>query len=303
MARGISPDSPAARLRELLSQDGVVLAPGAYDALSARVVAAAGFPAVYMTGFGTSAGRLGRPDAGLLTLTEMADNARRIAAAIDVPLIADADTGYGNPINVMRTVQEFEQAGVAAIHLEDQVTPKKCGHVAGKQVIPRQEMVQKVRAAVAARRDPNFVLIARTDARAVLGLEEAIRRASDYRDAGADVIFVEGPESQVELRAVAQALPGVPLLYNWAETGRTPPLSAQAIAELGYKVIIFPTTTLLAATRAMQQAVERLRRDGSPLGAFEHMLSFDQFYEFIGWPELRRLEREYAVTEELEGEG
>jgi 2-methylisocitrate lyase-like PEP mutase family enzyme len=268
--------------------------PGAYDALSARVIKAAGFSAVYMTGFGTSAGRLGRPDAGLLTQTEMVDNARRIASAVDVPVIADADTGYGNPLNVMRTVQEYERAGVAAIHLEDQVMPKKCGHVAGKQVVPMQEMVQKLRAATAARRDPDFVLIARTDARATHGLAEAIRRGQAYRAAGADVVFIEAPESEIEVREVASAFAGVPLLYNWTDGGRTPPLPLDAIAALGFKIVLFPVTLLLAATRAMQQAVEVIRRDGTPLAASGHLMSFQAFNDFIGWPELRRAEAEYA---------
>src|SRR5712671_6537603 len=166
----------AARLRELLDSGQTIVAPGAFDPLSARLVEEAGFPAVYMTGFGTSAALLGRPDVGLLTMTEMAGNAGRIAACVDIPVIADADTGYGNPLNVMRTVALYEAAGVAGIHIEDQVAPKKCGHMEGKQVIPAEEMAQKLRAAVRARRDPDFVLIARTDARAVLGLEEALRR-------------------------------------------------------------------------------------------------------------------------------
>src|ERR687894_1384942 len=212
------------RLRELLSEPEPVLAPGAYDALSARLVEQTGFEAVYMTGFGTAASLLGRPDIGLLTFSEMVDNARRIAQAVEVPVIADADDGYGNPINVIRTVQEYENAGVAAIHIEDQVSPKKCGHLEGKQVIEASEMVEKVRAAVKARHSEDFVIIGRTDARAVEGMEEALERAHRYREAGVDVLFVEAPQSEEEIAAVAEAFPDMPLLFNWVESGKTPPV-------------------------------------------------------------------------------
>src|SRR5947209_513326 len=181
----------------------MVLAPGCYDPLGARLIEEAAFPAAYMTGFGTSAGRLGRPDVGLLTLSEMVDNARRIAQAVDIPVIADADTGYGNPLNVIRTVREYEAAGVAAIHLEDQVMPKKCGHMEGKQLIGVGEMVAKVSAAAAARRSDRFLIIARTDARAVEGLDAALDRAQHFREAGADILFVEAPQSTEEIRRIA----------------------------------------------------------------------------------------------------
>lgn len=203
------------QLRALLQNNEPILAPGAYDALSARLIETVGFPAVYMTGFGTAASRLGRPDVGLLTMSEMVDQAHRIVEAVERPVIADADTGYGNPINVIRTVQEYEQAGVAAIHLEDQVAPKKCGHMEGKQVIPTEEMVEKIRAAVAARTNDDFVIIARTDARAVEGLEAAINRAEHYRQAGADMLFVEAPQSKEEVRQIAEAFSETPLLFNW----------------------------------------------------------------------------------------
>src|SRR5947207_8862686 len=192
------------RLRELLAGPELIVAPGAYDALSARLIVQAGFSVVYMTGFGTAASVLGQPDVGLLTMSEMVGRVAALAAvAGDVPLIADADTGYGNPISVRRTIQEYERTGVAALHIEDQVWPKKCGHMEGKQVIPMEEMVQKVRAAVDARRNPDFVIIARTDANAVNGLEDAMRRARAYRDAGADVLFIEAPRSVEELRTIA----------------------------------------------------------------------------------------------------
>ncbi len=195
-----------ATLAELLAGGEMVLAPGCYDALGARLVEEAGFAAVYMTGFGSAAARLGRPDIGLMTLPEMVDNARHIVQAVEIPVIADADTGYGNPINVIRTVREYEAAGVAAVHLEDQVMPKKCGHMEAKQVIPAAEMAAKVSAAVAARRSPEFLIIARTDARAPEGLESAIERARLYRRAGADVLFIEAPQSVDEIQTVAAQL-------------------------------------------------------------------------------------------------
>jgi 2-methylisocitrate lyase-like PEP mutase family enzyme len=201
----------------MLSRPGTVTAPGAYDALSARIVEAAGFPAVYMTGYGSSAALLGQPDVGLLSMAEMVENARRIVQAVSVPVIADADTGYGNALNVARTLRAYEAAGVAGIHIEDQVAPKKCGHMAGKQVIPAEEMVQKLRAAVEARRDPDFLIIARTDARAVNGLADALMRGECYRDAGADMLFVEAPESEAEVEQIARRF-----VCRCSTTGRSP---------------------------------------------------------------------------------
>jgi 2,3-dimethylmalate lyase len=284
-----------ARLRELLASGETILAPGAFDALSARLVEEAGFAAVYMTGFGTSAALLGRPDVGLLTMTEMADNAARIAGCVDIPLIADADTGYGNPINVIRTVGAYEAAGAAGIHIEDQVAPKKCGHMEGKLVIPAQEMAQKVRAAVAARTDPDFVIIARTDARAVEGLDGAIDRARQYRDAGADVLFVEAVTSEDEAAAVTRALPGVPLLFNWAEGGKTPPVSLERLRELGYRIVIFPISTLLASTAAMRLILAEIASSGTPAAALPGLPAFGEFLDFIGLPEVRQAEQRYAT--------
>jgi carboxyvinyl-carboxyphosphonate phosphorylmutase len=284
-----------ARLRKLLASGETILAPGAFDALSARLVEEAGFPAVYMTGFGTSAALLGRPDVGLLTMTEMADNAARIAACVDIPLIADADTGYGNPINVIRTVGAYEAAGAAGIHIEDQVAPKKCGHMDGKLVIPAGEMAQKVRAAVEARTDPDFVIIARTDARAVEGLDSALDRARQYRDAGADVLFVEAVTSEDEAAAVTRALPGVPLLFNWAEGGKTPPVSLERLRELGYRIVIFPISTLLASAAAMRRILAEIASSGTPAAALPGLPAFGEFTDFIGLPEVRQAEQRYAT--------
>jgi carboxyvinyl-carboxyphosphonate phosphorylmutase len=295
MARLLATDrSQQKTLRELLDAGEMVLAPGCFDALGARLVEESGFPAVYMSGFGSAASRLGRPDVGLMALPEMVDNARRIAQAVEIPVIADADTGYGNPINVIRTVGEYEAAGAAAIHLEDQVMPKKCGHLEGKALIPAAEMAAKVSAAVDARRSEDFLIIARTDARSVEGLEAAIDRARLYRRAGADVLFVEAPQSDEEIRAVASAFPGVPLLFNYAEGGKTPPVTHAFLRRLGFKIVIFPITTLLAATSAMRSALARIKVAGTPIEILPSLMPFQEFLEFIGIDEIRELEQRFA---------
>jgi 2,3-dimethylmalate lyase len=286
-----------ARLRELLDSGQTIVAPGAFDPLAARLVEEAGFAAVYMTGFGTSAALLGRPDVGLLTMTEMAGNAGRIAACVDIPLIADADTGYGNPLNVIRTVGAYEAAGVAGIHIEDQVAPKKCGHMEGKQVIAAEEMAQKIRAAVDARTDPDFVIIARTDARAVEGLDSALDRARRYRDAGADALFIEALVAEEEIEAAAAAFPGVPLLFNWAEGGKTPPVSLDRLTELGYRIVIFPIGTLLAATAAMRRILKEIATAGTPAAVLGELPTFGEFTDFIGLPEVRDIEQRYIARE------
>ena len=285
------------RLRALLAGPDVLVAPGAYDALSARLIAQAGFQAVYMTGFGTAASVLGQPDVGLLTMSEMVSRASALAAVTgDLPLIADADTGYGNPVNVRRTIREYERAGVAGLHIEDQVWPKKCGHMEGKQVIPMDEMVQKVRAAVDARLDPDFVIIARTDANAVYGLEDALQRGRAYREAGADVIFIEAPRSLEELQAIVQAFPDTPLLFNWVESGKTPLLPLAEIQTLGFKLVIFPVSLLFAATRAMLELLEVLQQGETPAPFSSRMVTFAQFTQHIGLPEIQELERRYGVN-------
>ena len=256
------------RLRRMLEEPGIIVAPGAYDGFSARLIEAAGFRAVYMTGAGTAASHLGQPDLGLATLTEMATHASHLASCVTLPVIADADTGYGNALNVVRTVREYEKAGVAGLHLEDQVAPKKCGHIAGKQVVEPKEFADKIRAAVEYRTDPDFVIIARTDARAVTGLDDAIARANLYREAGADVIFLEAPQSLAEIERVAREVKA-PLLANMVQGGRTPAMTAAELERLGFKIVIFPGVCMRAAVPAIEGALEQLKRSGTdwPEGA------------------------------------
>jgi len=287
--------SAGADLRALLARPGAVCAPGAYDALTARIIEAAGFPAVYMTGYGTSAVLLGQPDVGLLSGAEMVENARRIVQAVRVPVVADADTGYGNPLNVARSVRAYEAAGVAGIHIEDQVAPKKCGHMSGKQVIPAEEMAQKLRAAVDARRDADFVIIARTDARAVNGLDDALARGARYREAGADMLFIEAPESEAEIERIAATF-DCPLLYNWADSARTPPLPLERIEALGFKLVIYPVTALFAATQAVMRAMASLKRVGTPAEVADEMIRWADFNTFIGLPAVQELEQRYAIA-------
>lgn len=271
-----------------------MIAPGAFDALSATLIEEAGFPAVYMTGFGTAASLLGRPDIGLVSSSEMIENARRIAGCVRVPVIADADTGYGNAINVIRTVRDYERAGVAGIHIEDQAMPKRCGHLTGKALVPAEEMAAKVGAAVAARDNPDFVVIARTDARAVEGLDAALDRAARYLDAGADVLFVEAPENEDEIEAIARTFAGVPLLFNWAEGGRTPPVGLDRLAELGYRIVIFPIGALLSAATAIRGFMATLARRGARGPDLAGLPTIKEFVESLGMAEIRELESRFA---------
>jgi 2-methylisocitrate lyase-like PEP mutase family enzyme len=252
--------TPGARLRELLAGDELVVAPGAYDGLTARLVEQAGFPAVYMTGAGTAAG-LGFPDYGLLTMSEMADNLARMAAAVSIPVIADADTGYGNELNVVRTVREYARRGAAALHIEDQVSPKRCGHLDRKEVIGADEFVSKVRAAAEHRPDPDLVLIARTDAIAMLGFDEAIERANRALEAGADLAFVEAPQTLEQVEAVPRLVQG-PCLLNVVAAGKTPDVGLDRAAELGFRLAIVPVLVLAAVVAAADDALAGLSRTG-----------------------------------------
>ena len=275
----------AQRLRQMLNSPGMVVAPFVFDAFQARIAQAAGFETVYMTGFGTAAAR-GFPDVGLLTMAEMVENVRYIANAVNIPLVCDADTGYGNPVNVYRTVREYEAAGAAALHIEDQVWPKRCGFLAGKQVIPMEEMVPKVQAACDARQDANFVIIARTDALAVNGWEDVNKRARAYRAAGADLIFVDGIRTLDDMKRYAQELSDLPLLYN----GQLLPV--QEIQKFGFKLTIY-TATLMAFYLRMRDAMRELKATGSiargaEFGVFEEMTSL------LGVPEAMALGKKYG---------
>ena len=290
--------TPAAALRATLGDGRSRLVVSAYDALTARAAEAAGFEILHVTGFGSAAALTGAPDIGLVTMTEMVETARRICDAVERPVIADADTGYGNPLNVARTVRAFEAAGAAGLHIEDQVTPKRCGHMAGKEVIPTAEMAAKIAAAVDARRDPDFVIIARTDARAVEGLDAALARAHAYAAAGADVLFVEAPESADEIRRVATEVPG-PQLFNWAYEGRTPHVSRRLLEELGFAWILFADVAL-AVHRAAAGFYGRLAQIDSPDELRDLLTGFDTFNEFVGLGDWRGAERRYATADESE---
>jgi carboxyvinyl-carboxyphosphonate phosphorylmutase len=281
----------AKKLRELLRRPGIIRAPGAYDAWSAKLAEMAGFPAVYLTGYGVSASLLGKPDIGLVTMTEIVSQAKNMAAAVDVPLIADADNGYGGVLNVVRAVQEFERAGCAGIQLEDQVFPKRCGHMEGKVLILKDEMTAKIRAAIHARRNKDTVIIARTDARAVNGFDDAAARAQAYSDAGADVIFFEAPESVEEMKNIARLIK-TPLLVNMVEKGKTPFLTGKELEALGYKIVIYPASTLYAATRALTDMLAALKRDDTT-STYSSMVGFAEFNDLIGLQKFRDLEKSF----------
>jgi 2-methylisocitrate lyase-like PEP mutase family enzyme len=282
------------QLRELINRKGGLVVPGAYDAVSARLVEQAGFPVVYMTGYGVSASRLGLPDLGFAGLAEMADQARNMAGAVSIPLISDADTGYGNALNVRRTVALYEAAGVAGLHLEDQQLPKRCGHLAGKTVVPLEEFAAKIRAAVDARTDPDLVVIARTDAIAVHGIDDALRRAEQAVKAGADMLFVEAPTTEAEIERVARAF-DTPLLFNYAPGGRSPLLPFARLRELGYAVILLPVDTLFVAARAIQTFLRDLRTGDAALPLADRYLPFGAFNDLIGVAEQVAIGQRYSA--------
>jgi len=288
--------TPGARFRELLAEPGIVVAPGAYDAITARVIGRHGFPAVYMTGAGTVNAHLGIPDIALGTLTEFVENATRIADVVDQPVICDADTGFGNALNVMRTVQAFERAGVAGVHLEDQESPKRCGHLDGKRIVPVEEMEGKIRAACDARRDDDFVIIARVDAAAVEGVSAAIDRAGRYAEAGADVIFAEALTTPDEFGTFGAAGLGVPLLANMTEFGKTPYLTVEQFEDLGFDVVIFPMLAFRMMLGAVDTAMAELASSGTQSNLVNRMMTRDELYELIDYPAWDDAERRH-VTE------
>jgi 2-methylisocitrate lyase-like PEP mutase family enzyme len=284
-----------ARLRQLLRESGVIVAPGAYDALSALIIQREGFPAVYLTGAGVTGGLLGLTDVGLITMSEIVQVARNVALAVDVPVVSDADTGFGNPINTRRTVREFERAGVAGIHIEDQVWPKRCGHFEGKALIPIIDMQYKIRAACDARENSDFVIIARCDAIAVEGFEAALARGQAYVEAGADMLFIESPRTVEEVEQIAHHFRDqIPLFFNMAETGKTPYIPAQTLGEMGYKMVIYSAPARLAAAKGITEVMRELKRTGSTAGAKDKMISFSEWTELTGLPEVQALEGQYG---------
>jgi len=283
----------AQMLRTRLRQPGLVVAPGIYDMISARLADRMGFPALYMTGFGVVASYLGLPDAGLATYTDMVGCVSRICDAARTPLIADADTGYGGLLNVAHTVRGYIKAGAAALQLEDQEFPKKCGHTPGRRVIPAGDMVKKIRVAVEARGGEDILIIARTDARTAHGLDEALRRAEAYAKAGADILFVESPESEREMERICASF-DTPLMANMVEGGRTPVLPAARLEALGYKIAIFPATGFLAAGAALESAYQTLKREGSSVNASVPLYEFEKFAQLMGFEEVWAFDKRHA---------
>lgn len=286
---------PTQQLRQLLAADGLVLAGGAHDAFSARLVQQAGFRLCVVTGAGVAACR-GYPDVGLVTLEEMTRNARYVADAVDIPVIVDADNGYGNAINVVRTVQEFERAGVAGLHIEDQTWPKRCGHMFGKSVVPMEEMCQKIRAAQDAKRDPDFVIIARCDALLVNGLDDVLARGDAYIEAGADMLFCEVRDSMDEIKAIAGHFSGrIPLHWNHSPSPMVPRLPAKEVEALGFKTCCFYAQTLMAAAKTMQEVLAEIFATGTSESIADRMIAFDELWEINDMGTIREMESKYAV--------
>jgi 2-methylisocitrate lyase-like PEP mutase family enzyme len=275
------------KLKNLIQSKKILVAPGAFDALSAKLIEAVGFKAVYMSGFGTAASMFGVPDIGLLTMTEMAENGKRISDAVGIPVIADADTGYGNHLNVIRTVEEYEKAGIAAIQIEDQISPKRCGHMEGQRLISPEEMAAKIRAAVAARKDKDMALIARTDAISAEGFGEAIRRGNRYKEEGADVIFVEAPTAVEQLEKIPKLIKG-PVLINIAP--KTPVLHFKRYEEMGYAIAIYPPLSLTASYVAIKEKLVELKEEGVLKDGAHGGVPFDELLDFLGLKKYRTLE-------------
>jgi methylisocitrate lyase len=268
-------------VRQLLERHGQLVMPGVYDALSAKIAARAGFEVVFITGYSVSATLLGEPDFGLLTQTEVVSAAARICAVTDTPVIVDADTGYGNAINVIRTVEELTRAGAAGMFLEDQVWPKRCGHMKGKQVIALAEQLNKLRAAIDARKDQDFFIVARTDSRQALGLSEAITRGIAFKEAGADAVFIEAPQSKEEMKQIAGQVPG-PLVANMLERGVTPLMDPAELKELGFQMIVWPLAPLYSVAKTLAETYGTLRREGSTIKILDKLMPFDDFNEIVG---------------------
>lgn len=286
--------SPRQTLKQLLNRNRLLVAPGCFDGLSARLVQEAGFDAAYLSG-GAVARSMGIPDIGLVTMSESIERAAQVVSAVKIPIIADADTGYGNAVNLVRSVHEFERTGVAAIHIEDQVTPKRCGHLDGKEVISLAEMAKKLEAALAARADPDFCIIARTDARGVNGFDDAIKRGQAFAEIGVDAVFVEAPQSEEELAEIPRRVTGVPLLVNVFKGGKTPMLPVERLEKMGYRIAIYPSETQRAAIHAMRNALVTLKREGTTESIDATLTTFkerDRVVDLDGW---QKIERSYLA--------
>ena len=283
-------------IRDALAQHGQLIMPGIYDALSAKIAARAGFEVLFITGYSLSATLLGEPDFGILTQTEVVGAAQRICAVVDTPVIVDADTGYGNAINVIRTVEDLLRVGAAGIFLEDQVWPKRCGHMKGKHVIPRDEHLKKLRAALDAKGASDFFIVARTDARQTLGLDEAIERGIAFKEAGADAVFIEAPESKEEMQKIARQVPG-PLVANMLERGVTPLMGPKELKDLGFELIVWPLAPLYSVAKSLTDVYTTLRRDGSTLAILEKLMPFNEFNEIVGLEEKYALDSKYKSQE------
>jgi len=280
--------------RKLVQQPEILVAPGTYDALGARIIEQSGFNSLYLSGAGVAYSLLGRPDIGLVTMTEMVDRAHAICDAVSIPVIADADTGFGNSLNTYRTVREYEKAGISCIQLEDQVMPKRCGHMSGKQLVPVDEMLAKIHAACDARVDSDFCIMARTDAIAVEGFEQALERAAAYREAGADILFIEAPQSEDMMRKLCSQFYDVPLLANMVEGGKTPLKTAAELQELGYSIVIFPGAIARVVSKAVSEFMTHLYKNGTTRDYLDHMFIFDELNTILGLQELRDREKQYT---------
>jgi len=283
------------KLRKILSDPGILVLPGVHDCVNVKLAEKIGFEVAFTSGFGISATMLGRPDFGFLTSTEMLWSVNRIVKSVDIPVVVDIDTGYGNPLNVINTVEDVVSVGAGGIILEDQEWPKKCGHFEGKRVITMGEHVEKIRAAVQARGDSGLVIIGRTDSRASHGIDEAIKRGRAYFEAGADIVFIEAPESVEELKEIAGAFKDVPLCANMVEGGKTPFLSTKELEHLGYKIVVYPLSGLFSATKAIESCFNHLKENGTTEG-FEEMLSFKDFEEVIDVEKYRDMESEFKTS-------
>lgn len=285
-------------LNELLSRDKILVAPGAYDAFTGKLIEASGFEAVYLSGAGVSYSTLGQPDTGLVTQSQMVDRVQSLADILSVPLIADGDTGYGNAINVMKTVHLYERAGASAIQLEDQQFPKRCGHLSGKELVSEQEMSEKIRAALNSRQSSEFLIIARTDALTVFGLDDALRRSHQYLDRGADILFVESPTNEQELAAIAKEFSGVPLMANMVEGGLTPIVSAEILEEMGYDLVIYPNSLTRRFASAGLDLLKALGKTGSTSSTLDEMMPFEELNQLLGIEKLKQLEENYLPRPE-----